>query len=197
MREDGGEYLDINYPVKTHEEILTLIEEIKAYEQWVQTGVLPEPSQPTTDDMIELPGMEEEFPEWDCVESEMEGQEPPSLLDAKDGASPALKRQRSTSSVKSSVFHLRFDEGGNLINVDLRTPKESTALDTAKNKLLQKLHRKKEKTEGESEETLSKTSKIKAGLGKVGKLKKLIPKRNKEPEVTEEDLEEEEEDEDW
>jgi len=201
MSEDGEEYLDMNYPMKTHEEILTRIEEIKAYEQWVKNGTPSEHSQPTMDDLVELPLVEEEFPEWECLDGDNEAQETPSLLETKGDASSALKRQRSTSPVKSSVFHLRFDEEGALINVDLRAPRESLTGNNKKNTLLQRLRREKQAEDDETEEAPAKTSKVKAGLRKVRNLKKLIPGRKKEPEVAEanpeEDEEEDEEDEDW
>lgn len=196
MREDGEDYLDIHGPVKTHEEILILIEEIKAYEQQVTHGIFPKPSQSTVDDLVELPTIEEEFPEWKCIESDTEPRDSPSLLDTKGDASSALKRQRPNSVVKSSIFHLRFDEDGNLINVDLRTSGESPKGNTAKNTLLPKLHQKKE-TKEEAEESPSKTSMVKTGLGSIGKFKKLIPRRKKESKAVQEDQEEDEDDEDW
>jgi hypothetical protein len=83
-----------------------------------------------------------------------------------------------------TVFRLRFTEDGKLENIDLKKPNPKKEIKPNLKKLIpKKITRKKEQKDNDNK---SKISKLKGGLTKISKLKKVIPSRGtKEKETTE------------
>lgn len=179
--------------VKSHEEIVELIQEIKELEERYGEFEIVE-IQEEKEELIEVAHSE-------TAESEQLVSEPEIQ---KDDLTKKLKKYKifrikvrqkddsnqPTKEIKTATFKLRFDESGKLINTDFRkpTPNEPSKIKT---KILGKLpkvslKRRGKKGEGktkdpsvESKEKKSIGSKLKGGLGGIGKLKKVIPSKGK------------------
>ena len=83
-----------------------------------------------------------------------------------------------------TVFRIRFTEDGKLENIDLKKPKPKKEFRFSLKKIKSK--KRVDKKESKSNAEKSKISKLKDGLKKIGKLKKVIPSRNKQEEEPEE-----------
>jgi len=187
---------EVSSPVKTHEEILSMIKELKELEERysafeiieiveegeelieVDYGELTEPAIPVTPEEIKKPGFGNKFKKIKIFRIKV-----------------SSKSERlAKKAEKSATFKIRFDETGNLVNLDFRkpVPKEPSKLKSkivGKIPKLKKRGSKKGDKSGDREKgkkdrkKKSKGSKVKGGFGKIGKLKKVIPgkkpKKNK------------------
>jgi len=150
---------------RSHEEILELIDVIKDLENSFEEFELEEPEK-EEEELIEV-NPEEITPIPIKTDEEVKQKK-----QKKHGSKPVIH----------TSFKVRFDESGELVNLDLRkTKKEPEKKKKISLKRLGK-GRKKEKTENTESEEKSKKSKLKSGLGKIGKLKKVIPSRGKKTE---------------
>ena len=175
-------------PVKTHEEILQLIEEIKEIERSFDEIEIEEP-------LIQ---------EWETLKPETT-QEEVKIIPIKSEIEEGKKKKhalfrikrRSRSEVKRikrekqyATFKLRFDEQGNLVNLDFRKSKPKSEKTKSKFKLPINLKKLIRKGKGESETTEESPAgekkgiggKLKNVLGMVSKLKNAIPGRGKKTE---------------
>ena len=157
---------DIDIYIKTHEEILKIIEEIKEFENKYQEYDLSEIQ--SGEDFIEVDNELEEFVEAIPLNKE----EPRKRV--------IFKRQKVKEKVqkeiKPTIFHLRLNDDGKLENIDIKKPQ-------AKKKGRFKFRRKKTE-EGEIKEKKDKISKVSKFKGGFSKLKKAIPSRKKKSEDT-------------
>jgi len=190
---------NVSSPVKTHEEILELIDEIKELEnrfpeiktdqRWIT--VEPEvivPEQKPTEIKTEI--------------EEYSKKEKKKLIKFRIKRRSHSEVQKIRRESKATTIKLRIDEEGNLVNTDIRKQKKGKE-GKSKFNIKKLLRREKEKTvegqEGETTETEDKKggiSKIKNVFGGIGKLKNVIPGRkskSEEPEKTSEETEETEE----
>lgn len=190
MRESDFEQEQIA-PVKTHEEILELIEEIKEIEREFDNFELEMPSdqkwEPVKPEII----VEEAQPIPIKSEIEEGKKKKHALFRIKRRSKPEvqrIKRQR-----QYATFKLRLDEQGNLINLDFRKPEPRSKKSKGKFKIpfnLKKLRRRgKEETESTeatpTEEKKGIGGKLKGVLGGISKLKNVIPGRGKKTEKSE------------
>ncbi len=193
------------YITKTHEEILKMLEEIKDFEKKYQGYDLEKIEE--TEEFFEVENDLVEF--FEVEEDTLKQFEPVSLK--QDLIKPILKnkiRKRrifkvrirrkpkikkakiETKTINPATFKIRFNENGELVNIDLKKPK----LKPNSKKHL-RIRKTKIKTEEkiENEDKKSKILKLKAGLSKIGYLKKVIPhKKKKEEEIESEKSEVEE-----
>jgi len=190
MSKLGLDHGDDKTPIKTHEEILTIIEEIKKFER--QFGEY-DITEPVEDELIEFEPAIEEYPEWEPVEPEEEIQKPrlTTKNDKKRKSHAVLEgttKQPENVVVnlsQSNVFKLRFDKNGNLVNLDFRKPKaKPKSASKTPGHLKKSGHKAKEQTEEKTKEgeEASKFSKLKTGIGKLGKIKGVLPSRGKKEE---------------
>ena len=177
--------------MKSHEEILALLDEIKGFERRFEEFEIQEPR------------IEQEF-----IEVEQDGIEEINFLPIENEIEKAgeVKRRkhpfsrvrlRSRSEVQRlrregvlktpTVFKVRFNEGGNLVNIDLKRQKPERKPKSEKRFSLSKFRRKgtekQEASEVKSGE--SRFSKLKGGLSKLGKLRGAIPSKSKKEEKSE------------
>lgn len=187
---------------KTHEEILEMIEEIKKFEKKFIGHDFEETE-------VEFIAVDEDVVEFiEVEEDKLEQFEPISI--GQETKKPGLKEKLKISKIfkartkvqkeeveakpiTAATFKIRFNEAGELVNIDLKKPKprpESKKRFNLKKIMIirrGKTEEKAEKTEKEAETTekKSKISNLKRGLGKIGILKKAIPHRRKKKEETE------------
>ena len=199
-----------NYSVtKSHEEILRLIEEIKAFEEEFPEYYIVEK---TEEELIDVEKDGEHFSEFghgimefievdpDVVEFVEVGAEFDSVPFEQETEKPGLKdsitkskffkiKVRGSTDVKkarlerkAATFKLRFDEKGKLVNIDLKKPKPSEPKSESKKRFKLPIPKRKGKEkEGETKTTEKKSKGLKGKLGKISKLKVAIPgKRKKE-----------------
>jgi len=150
---------------RSHEEILELIDVIKDLEDSFEEFELEKPEK-ENEELIEV--------EPDEIK--------PIPIKTDEEIKPKKQKKHESKPVVHTSFKVRFDESGELVNLDLRKPKKEP--ETKKKISLKKLGKgkKKEKTENTESEEKSKKSKLKGGLGKIGKLKRVIPSRGKKTE---------------
>jgi len=150
----------------SHKEILELIDVIKDLENTFEDFEFKEPEK--DEELIEVKPEEIK----------------PIPIKTDEEVKKKKQKKHSSKPVVHTSFKVRFDESGELINVDLRKPKQEP--EKKKKFSFKKLvkGRKKEKTETAEPEAKSKKSKLKGGLGKIGKLKRVIPSRGKKTEET-------------
>jgi len=151
-------------PVKTHAEIIEMINELKE--------------------------LEERYGEFEIIDIEVKEE----LIEVEHSEladSEKLVSERETK--KTATFKIRFDEAGNLVNTDFRKvkPKKPSKFKTKIVGKLPKLKqgglKRKDKKGADKGETgsdevkdkESKGSKLKGRFGKIGKLKKVIPNKGK------------------
>jgi len=195
---------------KTHEEILELIEEIKGFESLFsdfeiieeidQHEDLIEFEYETSEDISTLPSFipVEEKPEF----IELETIEPETIepeIKTKRKKHPMLRiKFRTNSEVKKAqkeernptptIFKMRFNDEGQFINTDLKKTKPKKKKQGTKHFSIKRI-RKQKKTKLEqtsSEETEEKESKGSRFKRRLGKLKRVIPSRDKKKESKEE-----------
>ena len=177
---------------KTREEILAMFEEIKTFEKKFCSHEI-------------IDNNEEEFIEFEPVFLEVFEPEPPEpefdtvAISEKEKKIKIKEKSAKVKTVDPTTFKIRFDGNGQLVNLELKKPKlkakkESKLNSKLGSKLKKVRRRKKDKTEASDtkiEET-SKASKLKSGIGKIGKiknigkLKNVIPRRGKKKETVEE-----------
>ena len=185
------------YETKTHEEILKMLEEIKDFEKKYQEYDLEQIEE--AEEFIEV---EKDLVEFIDVEKDTLKQIEPIPI-KHDAIKPISKnkirkkrklkvrvRRRpekkkakpETKVITPATFKIRFNEGGQLVNIDLKKsklkPKSRKHIRIRKSKI-----KNEEKTENEDKK--SKVLKLKGGLGKIGYLKKAIPHRAKKEEEIE------------
>ncbi len=167
---------DNSFSIKSHEEILELIDEIKEYELLV-----------TDYELIQHEKVGEEIIEINHGES---SELNPLPIKEKDNKN-FLKRifKKDINKFKPATFKFRFDKDGSLISPDFIKYKSKPKNEISKKGILGKLKglrksKKEEKSKGKKEKK-SKRGKLKGGVGKVGKLKRVIPNKGKKSEETE------------
>ena len=188
---------NLNESIKTHDEILSLIKDIKGFEEKYPEYEITEII--TSDEYID-------------VENQIEETKIPISKEIKKqkGLKSNLKKfkifrvkfsykpkQKKKSNIKESAsFTLRVNEHGRLVNLDFNKPEQKKE---TKNKIALKFMQlvkfkrkgkdkgiKEENTEAKESKDKSKKSKLKDKLGKLSKLKKAIPsKKEKSKEKTE------------
>ena len=174
-----------NTPIKTHKEITEMINDLKDFEKDFGEFEIIEINK--VEDLIEV-----DIAERDIIQSKFE---------KKDLEHPKKKlnkfnikiRKKSddlsiSKSKKTATFKIRFDESGNLINMDIRKPPPKKQLNI-KNKIIGKLPKlkktslrkkgKKSKDDGELKDNKLPKKGFKGKLGKIGNLKKAIPGKGK------------------
>lgn len=168
---------DETFNVKSHKEILKLIDEIKGYE-------LLNPDY----EIIQHEKVEDGIIEIDHGES---SELNPLPIKEKDNNKNFLKRKfkKDEKKIKPTTFKFRFDEDDSLISSDFNIYKSKSKKEKSKKEILGKLKglrksKREEKSEGKKKKK-SKRSKLKNGLGRVGKLKRVIPNKGKKSEEIE------------
>lgn len=185
--------------VKTHFEIVTMIKELKEFEQRFSGFEIVDVE--VSEELIEV----EHSELLEMNHSEIEDEIRKSSLGTRLKKYKVFRiKVRSKSDitsvkkpVKSATFKIRFDESGNLVNTDFKNAK-SKEPSKFKAKILGKLPKlkkpglkrknKKKEESGEASESSeeggkkSKNKKLKGGLGKIGKLKGVIPNKSKKKE---------------
>jgi len=192
MRETDFQQDDLGL-VKSHEEILQLIDEIKEIENNFDEIEVGEPL----------------LQEWKTVASE-EAKPIPIKSEVEESKEKKRSRfrlrKRSRLEVKRierekryATFKFRFDDDGNLVNLDFRKPKPKPEKAKEKfkipiiNKFIRKGKEKAEPTEETpNEEKKGIGGKIKGALGGIGKIKNAIPGRKKKTEEAPKEKTEEE-----
>ncbi len=157
---------DIDIYIKTHEEILKIIEEIKEFENKFQEYDLSETQ--SEEELIEVDDQLVEFVEVIPIKKE----EPRKRVISKR----QKVKENIQKEIKPTIFHLRLNKDGKLENIDIKKP-------PAKKKSGFKLRRKK-KEKGETKEKNDKKTKLSKFKGGFNKLKKAIPSRKKKTEDT-------------
>jgi hypothetical protein len=188
---------------KTHEEILEMIEEIKKFEKKFIGHDFEETE-------VEFIAVDKDVVEFiEVEENKLEQFEPISIK--QETKKPGLKEKLKISKIfkarpkvqkeeveakpiTAATFKIRFNEAGELVNIDLKKPKprpeSKKRFDLKKIMIIRKgkteKKEKAEETEKEAETTekKSKISNLKGGLGKISLLKKAIPHRRKKKEET-------------
>ncbi|RLF92592.1 hypothetical protein DRN50_08675 [Thermococci archaeon] len=188
--------------VKTHEEILELLDEVKRFEkEFEDFEVAPRSEVEEKEEFIEV---EHETTTIDTVK--------PIPLKTREKKAKHKKRFRHPifrikfrtraevkklrEEKKAATFRIRFDEEGKLVNLDIKKPKPSKEkpkkLSLKKLFVLKKLIK---RGKGETEETETKSkpegegskfSKLKGGLSKLSKLKGIVPGRSRKEKKSEE-----------
>lgn len=206
MRESNFEQVQ-SEPVKTHEEILDMIEDIKEFErkfddqdfretttieEWTEVQPKQEVQESSRERWIEVnPEITEEkrhIPIKAETEFEKDKRKKNLLFRIRRRSSSEVRKLKREK--KYATFKLRFDQKGNLVNVDLNKPKPKKEKTKSKFKIPFKLKRKgKEETKEESPKDEGKGigSKLKGAFANLRKLKNAIPSRGNK---TEEELEE-------
>jgi len=206
-----GQFIEEDFKsyAKTHEEILRMIEEIKEFENrypeyYFDTPEFGEELVEVDHDGIEFIEKNQNFVEFVEVDHEplVEFKEIPFEQDTQPlefeeiPSKSKLSRlrfstkphgQKNIHEIRAATFKIRFDENGNFINVDIKKPKAKEKSESEKKFNIKNIIKRKGKGEksdkgSEGKEEKSKGSKLKGGLGKIGKLKGVIPgkKRKKE-----------------
>lgn len=196
MKESNLEQDGSASAVRSHEEIIELINEIKDFETRFPDIEFEEVE--IAEEFIEVEP--EPFEEFTPIPIKSEIKEKDRKVKRKKHKLFRIKsRTRAEAEQwrmkrKAATFKIRFDEKGELVNLDIKKPKPKKQKSEGKKRFgLKKIRRKKgEKTEETTEtkevEEGVKKPKIKGKLGKLGKLKRAIPSRSKkkeEPEGTE------------
>ena len=181
MRETDFQQDDLGL-VKSHEEILQLIDEIKEIENNFDEIGVGEPL----------------LQEWETVAPE-EAKPIPIKSEIEESKEKKRSRfrlkKRSRLEVKRrerekhyATFKFRFDDDGNLANLDFRKPKPKPEKTKGKfkipiiNKFIRKGKKEAEITEEAPSEKKGIAGKIKGALGGIGKIKNAIPGRKKKTE---------------
>ena len=213
---------------RSHEGILRLIEEIKDFEERFPEYYIGENHQiedelidvqkesseitefietgDNTVEFIEVDSSIVEFVDLDSEPLDFEKTIDKPGLDEKSqkkGLFGIKIRSKSEAEIarlekKVATFKLRFDQDGQLVNLDLKKskPSKNKSDSNKKSKFKLPLPKRKGKSnekepEAKEEKNKSKKSKLKGGLGKLGGLKRAIPSRGKKEENKEESKSEE------
>jgi len=159
--------------LKTHEEILELIDEIKIFEENFQDFIVEKAELDVKEELIDI---EPEKPKII---------KPIPIKQKEKKEKHIIKPFFKTNT--PATFKIRFNENGELVNLDFKKSKNQKVKKTKKKFSLKNIKnlRKKSKEKSEVNEGKSKSGKLKGGLGKLGKLKKAIPSKSKKKEKTE------------
>ena len=179
-------------PVKTHEEIIAITRELKELEERygafeiveieeeseelieVDHGDLPEPDKIVVESKIKKPDLDTKLKKYKIFKVKVRNK----------------SKVKTIREAKSATFRMRFDETGNLVNLDFKKPKPKKESESKPGRLskLKKLRKGKKgkgepsSAEGETKDKKSKGSKLK---GRIGKLKKVIPGKKSKKEKSE------------
>jgi hypothetical protein len=163
-------YSENNNQIKSHNEILEIIDEIKIFEN----------------NFIEFK-LKVEEPEEELIEVKNKYEEPAPI-----GEEPIYKYKIKRSKKKdrpSATFKIRFNEKGELINLDFKKPKVKPEIEkkafSMKKILLRKKSQDIDKTSG-SKDKSTKSLKLKERLKRFSKLKNVIPNKFKKNDESEE-----------
>lgn len=166
--------------IKEHDEIIQMIDEIRGFED-IHIDFEPEIKK----ERIEIFEIENDISEENKVD-----------IDKKDKQNFLKKikfnihpdRETIKKELKPNVFNIGFNDNGELVNLDLKKKKviektdKKLSLDKFKNLIKRNKNKSDVPTSESDNEKGSKFSKIKDKLGKIGKLKKIIPSRSKNEE---------------
>lgn len=163
--------------IKSHDKILDLIDDIKKFEQGIVEFDL-KPVEEIKEDIIEV--------DYDSLQPQQE------FPDSSVGDKPKRfkflkKKEKPVVDKPSATFRIRFDESGDLVNLDIKKSEPKTKLKTDKKKFSFKkmLPFKRLKDEGDKSSSGEKSSigsKLNGSLGKISKLKNIIPNKSKKSE---------------
>lgn len=187
---------NISSPVKTHEEILELLDEIKEFEKKFPEINLDKKIV-TTEEIGEIPQEEvKPIPIKSEIKKKEKKKHPLFRIKLRSRSEvQRIKREKQITTIK-----LILDEQGNLINPDIRKPKPKKHRKTRFN-IKNLVKRKKEKgEEGETTETVEKEkrfniSKITSVFSKISKIRQVIPSKKTETKKEEETEDEEQKEE--
>ena len=194
---DNEEMDDSNIDnLNTHEKIQSLLDEIKEFENKNPEYPIVEPEIVFEEVPAEIIEDEDQFlsePEERGLKTGLRRFNLITIRKRKKlitGKEPAeVENLKKVKEIKPTTFKIGFDEDGNLVNLDLKKPKikEKSGSKSKRFGGLKKLARRKkgEKAESEGESKESKTGRFKGALGKVGKLKKVVPSRGRKKEKEE------------
>jgi hypothetical protein len=175
--------------VKTHEEIMKIMGELKAYEEKYKEYELSEIIVPEKIEevLVEFEPVGPEFLDAESSDTSLKDKftrrrHKKTMQELEKPVEPEAKpKQSKAKPTQDTIFKLRFDETGSLEMLGVKKhPVKQTKPET---KGIRKLSfRRKNKTESEPKEEKSRLSKLKGGAGKI---KNIIPGRKKK-EKTEE-----------
>ena len=175
---------------KTHEEIMKIMEELKAYEEKYKEYDLPAITVPgkIEEVLVEFEPVGPEFLDTDSSKASLKDKfaRRKNKKTAQELEKPVEPEANETKPFKAkptqdTVFKLRFGETGNLEMLGAKKPQVKQTKPETKG--IKKLSlRRKNKTESETKEEKSKLSKLKGGAGKI---KNIIPHRKKKEETKE------------
>lgn len=177
--------------VKKHEEILEMIEEIKIFEK----KFIRHDFEETELEFIEV---EEDVLEFiEVEEDKLEQFETTPMKKVKkklkndrilNASSEVQKEKIQANPTMAATFKIRFDDTGELVNIDFKKskpkPESNRLLKFSKFRINKNGINEKTETEIGNSKKKSKFLKLKVGLGKIGKLKKAIPTREKKEDET-------------
>jgi hypothetical protein len=160
--------------VKSHDEVLELIDDIKKFEEGLLEFNL-KPVEEVKEDIIEV--------DYNSLEPQQDISEP-KFLDKPKKFKFLKKKEKIVVDKPSATFRIRFDESGGLVNLDFKRPepKNKVKADKKKFSLKKILPFKKSKDKSDkstSQEKSSIGSKLKGSFGKISKLKNVIPNKSK------------------
>ena len=164
----------IRSETKTHEEILVIIKEIKGLEEKFMSGDF------FKDYQIEFLEVEDEFIEIEHPPIEQREH----IIFEEVTVEDEVETELEEKIIYPAVFRIRFNEEGKLENLDLKKakPKPHLKSDLKKLKVLKKI--KIIGRKGESRIEKVRLSKIKDTIGKISKIRNVIPgigKKEEEP----------------
>lgn len=174
---------------KTHEEIMKIMGELKAYEEKYKEYELPAIAVPEKIEevLVEFEPVGPEFLDAESLEANSKDKFPrrknkKDVQELEKPVEPETKpKQSKTKPTQDTIFKLRFGETGNLEMLGAK--KHPVKQTKPENKGVKKLSlRRKNKTESEPKEEKSGLSKLKGGAGKI---KNIIPHRKKKEETKE------------
>lgn len=172
---------------KTHEEIMKIMEELKAYEEKYKEYELPAMavSEKIEEVLVEFEPVGPEFLDAEALEIGLKDKfahrkNKKNVQESEKPVEPEPKKFKAKPT-QDTVFKLRFDETGNLEMLGVKKhPVKQTKPETKGAKKLS--FRRKNKTESEPKEEKSRLSKLKGGAGKI---KNIIPHRKKKEKAEE------------
>jgi len=174
--------LDSNAPIKNHEKIIQMIDEIREFESIENDLKIEEKKK--KEDIIEI-----EHKVLEHEEEILESREKKKFFDELRHVhftTHPNKNNKVEKMIIPSTFKVGFNENGNLVNLNLKKKKEVQK----KNKFLKiknlikrkKVKETEKEDESSKEESSSKIGKLKSKFGAIGKLKNVIPKKSKNKE---------------
>jgi hypothetical protein len=171
--------------VKTHEEIMKIMGDLKAYEEKYKEYELSEITVPEKIEevLVEFEPVGPEFLDAESSDISLKDKfarrrHKKTMQELEKPVEPEAKQSKAKPT-QDTIFKLRFDETGNLEMLGTKKPKVKQTKSEAKG--IKKLSfRRKNKTESEPKAEKSRLSKLKGGAGKI---KNIIPGRKKKEET--------------